>query len=175
MMERTAAVRRRIGIPSPISDFWRQREPRERRLLGAALAIAALGLLYLLLIEPAMEARAQLQKSLPVLRQQVGQMQEMARELRASAVDQNAPQLEIVSRENIESSLERAGLNAQNLTVSGDTARVQFSDASFSTILVWLDQVRQSLALTVEESSIVAQTQLDLVNANLTLRQQRRE
>jgi general secretion pathway protein M len=158
----------------PLQDFWSARDARERRMLSIAAAVVGLALLYLLLIDPAIEGRAQLNKTLPNLRQQVAQMEALAKEAsELSEVD--APAVEPVSRTSVEAALARIGLKAQNLTVNNEMVVAQFSGVSFSQLIRWLGDMQKTSMATVVESNIVAQDQPDTVNATLTLRQRRNE
>ncbi|MDO8301225.1 type II secretion system protein GspM [Lacisediminimonas sp.] len=172
------SVGQRLGAAAqPLADYWSARNPRERKMIAAAAAAIVLALLYLLLIEPAISGREQLRKNLPALRQQVAQMQSMAREIQAAppASAASAPLAAPVTRESLEAGLAGAGLKAQTISVSGEFVRLQLNGVSFAALVGWLDQAGKSLGMSVVETSIVAQTQPDSVNANLTLRQQRRE
>jgi general secretion pathway protein M len=156
------------------SEFWNARNARERRLLAAATVVVILGLLYALLIGPALSGRDQLNKSLPQQRQQVAQLQAMAKEA-AGLSAKAAPSVPAMSRESIEAALARKGLKAQTVALTGDVARVQLSSASFAGLIGWLDDMQKTALLSVVEANIVAQAQPDTVNATLTLRQQKSE
>jgi general secretion pathway protein M len=165
----------RLGaVAQALADNWSARNPRERGMIAAAAAAIVLALLYLLLIEPATSGREQLRKSLPALRQQAAHMQSMVREIQAAPAT-NLPAAAQVTRESLEAGLAGAGLKAQNISVSGEFVRLQLNGVSFSALVGWLDKAGKSMGMSVVETSIVAQTQPDSVNANLTLRQQRRE
>ena len=158
-----------------LSDFWQARNPRERAILALALAIIVLSILYLILIEPALKARDQLSRQVPQLRQQVAQMQSLAKEA-ANLPAPSAPQTPSpLSQESVAASLASHGLKPQNLNVSADTVRLQLSNASFSSLMSWLGTARSTAMLEVAEANIVAQSQPGTVNATLTLRQQRGE
>lgn len=173
------------GAMLPVRDYWSSRAPREQRILTWLGVLVLLALIYLLLLEPALSGREQLRKSLPGLRNQLSQVQGMARELSAtkSAGGASSPaagtaaggatSAQPATRESVEASLSRAGLKAQSVTVAGETIRVQLNAVSFSALSGWLDQAAKGLGISVTEASIVAQTQADTVNATLTLRQQR--
>lgn len=158
----------------PLQDFWSARNARERGMLSIAAAIVGLAIVYLLLINPAVEGRAQLSKILPTLRQQVAQMQALSQEA-AELADKDAPAVEPVSRASVEAALSRNGLKAQNLSVNNEIVVAQFSSVSFAQLIRWLQDMRKTAMVTVVESNIVAQDQPDTVNATLTLRQQRSE
>ncbi len=155
----------------PVTDFWQARNPRERMILALAAGLILLALFYLVLIEPAMNARAQLSRAVPQLRQQVAEMQTLAKEAQTlPAPAEQAPTP--VTREAVEAALNSHSLKAQNLNVNGGVVQVQFSNVAFSGVLSWLGSLRGSSMLEVTDANIVAQSQPDIVNATLTLRQQ---
>lgn len=166
----------RLGaVVQPIQDYWSGRNPRDRMLILFVLSAIGLALIYLLLLEPAISGRERLGKSLPALRQQVVQMQAMATELGTAPAAPAAASAEPVTRESVEAALARAGLKAQSISVSGEFIRLQLNGISFAALVGWLDQAARTSGILVVETSIVAQSQPDSVNATLTLRQQRRE
>lgn len=154
-------------------EFWAARDARERNMLAATAVMVGLALIYLTLIDPALSGRAQTNKNLPLLRQQVAQMQAMAKEATAfSATPANSLQATL-SRELIVTTMTGKGLPTQNVTVSGDQVTVQLATASFAATVAWLDEIQKSARLAVVEANIVALEQPDMINAKLTLRQAR--
>ena len=156
------------------SEFWAARNARERAMLGIAALVVIFGLYYALLIDPALAGRKRLNDDLPVLRQQVAQMQAMAKETATLSVKPAIPQV-VLSRENVEAALVRNGLKPQSVMVTGDYAKVQLAAASFSGTLHWLDDMQRTMLIAVTDVNIVALDQPDMVNATFTLRQQRNE
>jgi general secretion pathway protein M len=157
-----------------LSEFWNARNGRERALLAGAASLVTLGLIYTLLIAPALSGRDQLSKNLPIVRQQVAQLQAMSKETRALS-NKSAPSITPISKESLEAALTRKGLKAQTVALTGDIARVQLSAVSFAGLLDWLDDMQKNALVTVVEANIVALAQPDMVNATLTLRQQKNE
>jgi general secretion pathway protein M len=156
------------------SEFWAARDARERAMLAAAALVVAIGLVYLLLIDPALAGRVQLNKNLPILRQQVAQMQALSNEAAALSGKPAAPSV-AMSKEIVEAALARHGLKPQNVTLTGDFAKVQLTSASFAGTLNWLDEMQKTALLSVVDANIVALAQPDLVNATVTLRQPKNE
>lgn len=159
------------------SEFWAARDARERAMLSAAAAVAGLGLIYALLIDPALAGREQLNKNLPLLRQQVAQLQELSKE--AAALSQKPAQpragnsaapSSAMSRENIEAALARNGIKPKSVTLSGGFAKVQLAAVSFAGTLNWLDDMQKTARLSVADANIVALAQPDMIDATLTLR-----
>ncbi|HZW21905.1 type II secretion system protein GspM [Noviherbaspirillum sp.] len=166
MNARTGALKQRL------SAFWSDRNRRERNMLLAAAAVIVFGLVYVLLIDPALSGRSSLEKMLPGLRQQAAEVQALAKEASGLGGKTAAPP-PAMTRESIETSLSRKGLKAQSVTVSGELAKVQLNGVPFSATTEWLAEVQKTARLSVVEAVVEAQQQPDSVNANLTLRQQR--
>lgn len=160
------------GSRQALSVFWGQRNPRERRMLTVAVVVVAAGLIYALLIDPALSGRAELEKRLPPLRQQAAEVQSLAKEASALAGKTAAPP-PAMTRQGIEASLSRKGLKAQNVSVSGELTKVQLNGVPFSATAEWLGELQKTARMSVVEAVVEAQEQPDVVNANLTLRQQR--
>jgi general secretion pathway protein M len=152
------------------SEFWAMRDARERAMLAVAALVVTFGLAYALLIDPALSGRDRLHKNLPVLRQQVAQMQALAKEAAAFSAKPAAPLL-AMTKENIEAALARNGLKPQSVMLTGDFAKVQLTAASFAATLNWLDDMQKTALLSVVDANIVALDKPDMVNATFTLRQ----
>lgn len=151
------------------SEFWAARNARERAMLMGAAGVVTLGLAYVLLIGPALAGRDQLNKNLPVLRQQVAHLQALAKEAAVLSENPTAPLL-ATSKENIEAALARNGLKAQSVMLNGDVVKIQLAAVSFAGTLNWLDEMQKTALLSVVDANIVALTQADTVNAIITLR-----
>lgn len=159
------------------SEFWAVRDARERAMLAVAALVVTFGLAYALLIDPALAGRDRLNKNLPVLRQQVAQLQALSKEAAALSVKsasplagKSAPPSIAMSKETIEAALARNGLKPQSVMLTGDFAKVQLPAASFAGTLNWLDEMQKSALLSVVDANIVALAQPDMVNATFTLR-----
>ena len=153
------------------STFWQERDARERKILSIAAAVVGLALIYLVLFQPALDGRAQLDKTLPQLRQQAAELQSLAAIASQFAQQPPAPVMP-ATRENIEAALARNNLKAQSVLLTGDMLKVQFSNASFAALVNWLDEQQRSARFVVSEAAIDVQPTLDMVNATLTLRRQ---
>ncbi len=154
------------------SEFWSVRDTRERVMLAVAALVSTFGLAYALLIDPALAGRERLMKNLPVLRQEVAQMQALSKEAAALSGKTAAPLL-AMSQENIEASLARNGLKPLNVMLTGDFVKVQFSAVSFAGTLNWLDDMQRTALLSVVDANIVTQIQPGMIDATFTLRQHR--
>jgi general secretion pathway protein M len=154
--------------------FWNSRNARERAMLASAALVLMLCLIYALCFGPALNGRIQLSKDLPALRQQAAELQALSKQAselnRASAVAV-AP----ISRESIAASLANRGMKPQSLAVTDDVVRVQLNIVSFASVLDWIDEQQKSSHLIVIDANFAALPEADVVNANLTFRQQRSE
>jgi len=160
------------GLKETFSAFWLERNARERNILAAGAAFVALALIYLLFINPALSGRAQLDKSLPQMRQQAAELQALARqaaELNAAGAAPAAP----VTKETIEAGLARRNIKPQSVLVSGEVIKVQLQGVSFAAVAAWLDEMQKNSRVSLVEGTFDAQSGVDTVNASLTMRQQR--
>jgi general secretion pathway protein M len=154
------------------TTFWDARDSRERMILGAGGLFVLLLAIYAICFAPALSGRAQLQKDLPVLRQQSLDMQVMARHA-AELNHATAPEVTPISHENIAATLASAGMKPQSLAVTDDVVRMQLNPVSFAALIDWINQQQKSLHLEVVDANFIALPQTDMVNATLTLRQPR--
>lgn len=161
------------GTKHALSAFWSERNKREQNMLAAAAVVVVLGLVYALLIDPALSGRADLEKKLPNLRQQAAEVQALSKEASAVGSKTNTAPPPAMTRESIESALGRKGLKAQSVSVTGELAKVQLNGVPFSATTEWLAEMQRTARVSVLEATVEAQEQPDTVNANLTLRQQR--
>jgi general secretion pathway protein M len=156
------------------SRFWAERNLREQRILLGGLAAILAALIYLLLISPAQTGIARYNRSLPEMRQQVAQLQALVREAAAlpqgdAATASSAP----LTKEGLEAALQRRGLKPESVSISGDIVRVRFSAAPFSNLMEWMTEARTAFQLSVTEANVTAKPTPDIVDASLTLRQQK--
>lgn len=152
--------------------FWQQRDARERRMLTAGAAVVAVALVYGVLFSPAWSGRASLQKSIPLLRQQVAQMDVLSKQ----SAQLNGALSEVivpVSRESIDTSLTRRSVKSQVLVVTDDVVRLQLESIAYSSLMEWLLEVQKTMRLTVEEARVTGLAESGMVSVTLTLKQQR--
>jgi general secretion pathway protein M len=154
--------------------FWQERDVRERKILAFGALFLLLALVYLLFLNPALSGRTQLDKALPVMRQQAAELQGLAGQA-AQLAQAGAPAVAPVTKESINAALARYTLKPQNVLMTGELTKVQFAEASFAQIVGWLDEMQRASRLSVVEATVEALPTLDRVNATLTLRQQNNE
>lgn len=152
------------------SAFWRARTAQERTLLLIAGVLILFALVYSLLVKPAWHGRAQMEKDLPLLRQQTAQLQSWAKEA-AALSNQTTFAITPMTKESLEASLARHGLSTQNVTVSANVAKVELSAIPFANLLNCLDEMQKTARIFVMDANVQASSVVGNVNATLTLRQ----
>jgi general secretion pathway protein M len=153
-----------------LSAAWMARSEQERKMLAIGGAVAAIALVYAVLIDPAVSGRAQLEKSLPQLRQQAAQMRSLALEA-GELARQPAVQVAPMTRDSVAASLAALSITPVSLAVTGDTARMQLSGVPFANLVGWLDTQRRDARISVQEASFKALDTAGQVDATLTLHQ----
>ena len=151
--------------------FWALRTEQERKLLAIGGAVLALGLVYGVLLDPALSGRARLKKELPELNQQVAELQALAGEA-AQLAAQAPPQAAPLNKDAVAAALQARGLTPHSLTVTGDYVKVEFKGVAFAALLTWLDAARREQRVAVQDAAISAQGAAGQVDAALTLRQE---
>ena len=150
--------------------LWLARTEQERRFLGVGGAVVLLALLYLILVDPAVEGRAQLRRTLPQLRQQAAELQAMAQEAgRLSAAP--STQVTPLTRETVSTSLSGRGLTPQSLSMTGEYIKLQLNNVSFANLTTWLDEQRRANRVLVQDAVVTALPAAGQVDASMTLRQ----
>lgn len=158
--------RQQLGLVS----FWQARSDQERRLLRIGGLVGGAALFYALLIAPAVDGRAQLQKDLPLLRQEAAEIEALA--LQAGALAQQAPApAPPMSKDSLTAALAARGLSAASIGMTGEYAKLQLKGVPFATLVAWLDAMRREARIAVQDASIAALPTAGLVDASITLHQ----
>jgi general secretion pathway protein M len=127
--------------------FWRERNARERALLGTGGAVLLLAIAYLLLIEPARAGIVRLERGLPSQRAQVAQLESLLAEVKTL---KSRPQVATISpseaRSALEKSLAAAGLKAARIVpLSDGDLQLIFADVPYAGWAVWLAGIEREL------------------------------
>jgi general secretion pathway protein M len=150
--------------------LWLARTEQERRFLSVGGAVVLLALLYMILVAPAVEGRAQLRRSLPQLRQQAAELQAMAQEA-GNLARAPATQATPLTRETVSTGLSGRGLTPQSLSMTGEYIKLQLNNVSFANLATWLDEQRRANRVLVQDAVVTALPAAGQVDASLTLRQ----
>jgi general secretion pathway protein M len=157
----------KITLQDTFNQFWEARQGRERRFLSIAALVVLLTLVYLVAIDPALSGSGALRKSLPVLHQQVAQMQQMSQAIAAIPPLENRPD---VNRELVETAFTNSGLKAQTLSVNDGIVRAQINSTSMSSLQTCLLDLQRTGGLFVDEMKITG-LEAGMISATFTLRQ----
>jgi general secretion pathway protein M len=152
---------------------WRQLAGRERRMLVFAALFACVASVYLLLIEPALQGRDEIESGLPRLREQVAEADLLvgeARRLASAAANTPRPSLQSV-RLSVEQSLEAAGLRGslQQIQASDSLIDLRFRNVLFSAWLNWLDATVRQARLRVADVTVTRETEAGMVSVRVVL------
>lgn len=149
-------------------NFWQMRDARERKMLLSAVVVVIAALMYGLLLSPALTARAQLAKALPLLHEQVAAMQALSNQAASLPQQTAAPAM---SKETLTAALITHGLKAADLSMMNDNAQLQLKAASFAQTLAFLNDIQKSAHIVVSEAKITALATPDQIDASFTLHQ----
>ena len=157
--------------------FWTVRTGREQfwLMLGAGIILA--GLTYGVLIAPAWTARAQLQRTIPTVRMQAGELQALLKEantLRAQKSVTGRDQT-VFSREALEQMLSSKGVPANSVVILDNQIKIQWASVSFSEWMNGLAAIQKMFALSVEDVVIHPEGKKGWVHVDGTLRRQNSE
>lgn len=130
-----------------IKQFWLERAPRERLILGAGGIVLILVLLYLMLIDPAWSGIGRLERSLPQQRAQAAELESLLGEVKGL---KSQPQVATVSSAEvkgaIETSLGRAGLKLTRMVpLSEGDIQLTFANVPYGAWATWLAGIEREL------------------------------
>lgn len=151
------------------SALWEDRSPRERVVIGALAALAAVALLAAFAWLPLERARARLKAELPALRASLAALELQAAEakrLRALPPAQKSSE-PLVSLATAAGG--RALPGAQITVLDGKTLVVTGADIAFGALLEWLASVQASQGLRVQNAHVEALPAAGRVRAELRL------
>ena len=130
-----------------LKQFWIERAPRERLILGTGSIVLLLVVGYLMLIEPAWTGIGRLERSLPQQRAQAAELDSLLGEIKGLKAQ---PQVATVSPSEvkgaIEASLARAGLKTTRVVpLSDGDVQLTFANVPYGTWAAWLAGIEREL------------------------------
>lgn len=130
-----------------VKQFWIERAPRERAILGFGAGVVLIAVLYLVLIEPAWTGIGRLERSLPQQRSLAAELDALLGEVRGL---KSQPQVATVSQSEvrgaIETSLTRAGMKAARIVpLSDGDIQLTFANVPYGTWAAWLAGIEREL------------------------------
>jgi general secretion pathway protein M len=159
-----------------LRNFWSQRAPRERLVLGAAAVVLLCAAIFLLLIEPAAVGIPRLQRSLPVARTQAEQLDRLLAEVVSlKARPQSAVLPPAEARAALERSLQAAGLKASRIVPAADgDLQITFANVPYAAWSVWLAGAERELGAKAGVVSVRATGTPGAADIEMSLRLARR-
>lgn len=141
-----------------LNEFWAARATRERRFLSAGAVLLALALFYAVLIAPALDGIASLQRQLPVARARAARLEALIAEAKAL---RSQPQVATVSpgeaRAALDKSLEAAGLKAAHTeSLPNGDLRVTFVDVPYGKWTGWLANSERTMGVRTVAAQVKA-------------------
>jgi general secretion pathway protein M len=130
-----------------LREFWSQRAPRERLVLGTAGVLLLCVALFLFLIEPAAVGIPRLERSLPAARTQAEQLERLLAEVASlKAKPQSAVLPASEARAALERSLAAAGLKASRIVAAADSdLQLAFANVPYAAWSAWLAGAEREL------------------------------
>ncbi|KDB10035.1 General secretion pathway M protein [Burkholderia sp. lig30] len=136
-----------------LHQFWGERTPREKALLGWGGAVLAVAIAYSVLWSPAQDGRARIGHALPAMRRELAQMTAQANEARTlAAAAQGVAPTGAALKDALTASLAEHGLPAAQVQLVGNGVQIQLKNASFPAWTQWLDDVRRQFKVQVAEA-----------------------
>ena len=127
---------RRAGL----SRAWQGMSGRERRMVGATMALVLLAVLWWLALSPALRVLRSAPQQIEALDQQLQTMQQLAAE--AGAIQSRPPMAREASLRALEASVRQRLGTAPQVRVAGDRATVVLQGVPPQALAQWLSQVR---------------------------------
>lgn len=153
-----------------LRKLWESRSPRDRVLIAVLAAVVG-AVLYLVLVQSAYRARAQLGSSVSVLRAQALRLDADANELARARAAPAAPAPQTDLRTQVQAQAGAAGLARALLRIDArdaDQVQVVFGSVAFADWLAWIATL-QAQHIRLDTSRIEALTTPGLVSVTATL------
>jgi general secretion pathway protein M len=157
-------------VKTRLIQWWESRSPRDRKIIVAVAVVAAV-LLYLLLVQSANRARAQLGASVAVLRAQALRFEQDAAELARVRAVRPPADTPADLRSQVQSQAAAAGLASSLVRLDAadaDHVQVAFGSVPFSDWLDWIAAL-QMQRIRLESARIEALYTPGLVGVTATL------
>ncbi|MGU7784033.1 type II secretion system protein GspM [Burkholderia sp. PU8-34] len=140
-----------------LAQFWGERTPRERSMLGWGGAVLAVAIAYSVLWSPAQEGRARITRALPAMRAELAKMTSQANEARSlTAAAQGVAPTGAALKDALTASLSDHGLPAPQTQVIGSGVQIQMKNVAFPAWTQWLDDARKQFKVQVGEAHVTA-------------------
>ena len=144
------------GLRSQAQAFWRARAPRERLILGTAMLVIGIAIVWLIAVQPALRSVREAPAQLDQLDTQLHDMQRLALESKALRDPVQIPPGQAASA--LKAATERLG-DAARLTVQGDRATLTVTGVSGAALRAWLGEARTAAHARAIEAQLLRNPQ----------------
>ncbi|MGS0892855.1 type II secretion system protein GspM [Burkholderia stagnalis] len=140
-----------------LTQFWGERSPREKTLLGWGGALLAVVIAYSVLWSPAQDGSARIEHALPTMRNALAQMTAQANEAKSlTAAAQGVAPTGLALKDALGASLADHGLQGAQVQIVGNGVQIQMKNAAFPAWTQWLDDARRQFKVQVGEAHVTA-------------------
>ena len=168
-----------------LKEKWTLMSKRERLMVIAAGLVVGLGILFGLLIDPALSGSKKINQDLPSLRSDLAKVQAWTTEAKRLSSETTLASAAFTgsARTEVEKSLQRAGLkdstavgvtsagltSAVTITGSDEQLQIKINDVAYPGLMDWLNSVQKELRARVTRAAIVRSGQGARVTAEIEL------
>ena len=147
---------------------------RERQMVLVAGLVVSLGVLFGLLIDPALTGIKKINQDLPAARSDLAKVQAWTAEAKrlSSETTLASAAFSGPAKAEVEKSLQRAGLkDGAGVTITGtdEQLQIKLSDVAYPGLMDWLNSVQKELRARVTRAAIVRSGQGARVSADIEL------
>lgn len=160
-----------------MKEWYDNLEPRERRILIAGVTVLAVAMLYLLAWEPLVNKISSLEKSnmenqkvLEWMEQSAEEAKQLQAKLQASGSSAKSGGQSLLGTIDKTAKIGKLGQSVKRVQPDGqDKARVWLENASFDSMVSWLEKLHRQQGIHIVSSVIEKQDDPGMVNARLVL------
>lgn len=138
-------------MSASMRHWWSQRAPREQRMLGIALALVGVALLWWLGVAPALRSLRQWETQAPRLEAQLQTMRGLQAE--AQSLQAQPPLSTAAAQQALQSTLGALGTSG-SVVVQGTLATVTLRGASPQALAQWLARARTEARLAPSQANL---------------------
>ncbi|MBV1776104.1 type II secretion system protein M [Burkholderiaceae bacterium DAT-1] len=157
-------ILKKIQIPAPVLQYWQQREPGERRMIGAFAIVVSIALIDLAIIEPVIKVRSQLRNNLPALRLETASFLRDLKQI--SGKDTQAKSLDDILRSLASGMPDHLQIDSSN----GKSARLHLNHCEWKLVVGLLAQLQQK-GVSITRMHVKATDAPDIIDADIEVTQ----
>jgi len=154
-----------------MNAYWNNLQPREQLIVAFASVTLLLLIIYLSIIEPHINNKEQLRRSVQIQQEDLQWMRETALQFNGQKSHKGGLGSGQSLMSAVDQSVRKQGLSSaiKKIQPEGKRVRIQFEQVAFDRMISWLSQVEQQLGLRVEGVVVERQEQAGAVNARVVI------